>query len=72
MFHPYFTDGPVHNNADIRASNLDKSAAFHCKLLEGGVYKEFVKGYVALPHTEADMDEFASVARWALRQLSDQ
>ncbi len=70
MFHPYFTDGPVHNNADIRASNLDKSAAFHCKLLEGGVYKEFVKGYVALPHTEADMDEFAAVARWALRQLN--
>lgn len=70
MFHPYFSDRPVHNNADIRASNHQKSTAFHLKLLEGGIYKEFVKGYVGLAHTEADMDEFASVALWALRQLN--
>ena len=70
MFHPYFSARPVHNNADIRASDTEKSAAFHCKLLEGGIYKEFVKGYVGLPHTESHMDEFADVTRWALRQLN--
>lgn len=70
MFHPYFSDKPIENNTDIRGSNLAKSTAFHLKLLEGGIYKEFVKGYVGLAHTESHLDEFASVARWALREIN--
>jgi glutamate-1-semialdehyde 2,1-aminomutase len=69
MFHPYFSERRVENNADVRASDLEKSAAFHCKLVEGGIYKEFVKGYVGLPHTEDHLDELARVAAWALAQL---
>ena len=70
MFHPYFSERRVENNADVRASNHQKSAAFHCKLVEGGIYKEFVKGYVGLPHTEDDLDELARVAAWALAELN--
>ncbi len=70
MFHPYFTDRPVENNADIRATDLAKSAAFHTKLVEGGIYKEFVKGYVGTCHDESHLDELASVTGWALRALN--
>jgi glutamate-1-semialdehyde aminotransferase len=67
IFHPYFTAGPVENNAHVRATDLARSNAFHLKMLEGGIYKEFVKGYMGLAHDESHVDELASVAGWALR-----
>jgi glutamate-1-semialdehyde 2,1-aminomutase len=67
IFHPYFTAGPVENNAHVRATDLARSNAFHLKMLEGGIYKEFVKGYMGLAHDESHVHELASVAGWALR-----
>ncbi len=69
MFHPYFSDRPVENNADIRYADNARSDAFHCKLLEGGLYKEFVKGYVGVCHDESHLDEMAEIMAWALRAL---
>jgi glutamate-1-semialdehyde 2,1-aminomutase len=69
IFQPYFTDRPVENNTDIRATDIAKSDAFHAKLAESGVYKEYVKGFVGLAHDESHLDELASIAAWALRQL---
>jgi glutamate-1-semialdehyde 2,1-aminomutase len=71
IFHPYFTDRVVESASDVRACNWNLSNRFHLKLLEAGIYKSFVKGYLSLAHQEEHIEEFAEAARWALKHLDE-
>jgi len=69
IFHPYFTDRPVSNNADVRSSNWQFNDAFHLKLLEAGIYKTFTKGYVSLAHDSGHLEELGRASKWAAREV---
>jgi hypothetical protein len=64
-----FGDWPSPSAADIRATDLAMSAAWHRRLLEAGVYKLAPKGYVGLAHDEGHVKELADAAAWALGRL---
>ena len=44
-FHAYFTDHPVINAEQVRASDLGFNKAVHNKIREAGIYKSTPKGY---------------------------
>jgi glutamate-1-semialdehyde 2,1-aminomutase len=69
VFQLWFGDLPVTSAADIRATDLARSAAWHRRLLEAGVYKLAPKGYVGLAHDEGHISELAGAAAWALDRL---
>lgn len=69
LFHAYFTDQPVTNAADVRASDLAFNKAIHGKIREAGIYKSTPKGYVCLAHTEAHIDELGRAISWAVQEL---
>lgn len=71
VFQPYFTKGPIRDAADVRASDLAASRAFHERLLEAGVYKIAAKGYVSLAHGDDQVEELRTATRWALRRLKE-
>jgi glutamate-1-semialdehyde 2,1-aminomutase len=69
VFQRGFGARPVASAADIRATDLAMSAAWHRRLLEAGVYKLAPKGYVGLAHDEGHVKELADAAAWALGRL---
>jgi glutamate-1-semialdehyde 2,1-aminomutase len=69
LFQAYFTDRPVTNAADVRASDRGRLVRFHNLLLEAGVFKLLAKGYVSVAHDANDVDRIAEAARWALARL---
>jgi glutamate-1-semialdehyde 2,1-aminomutase len=69
LFHPYFIDRPVRNNADIRAADWKFSDELHVKLLDAGVWKQSYKGTVSLAHDESHIKELGDAYRWAMTKV---
>ena len=69
LFHPYFTNTPVRNNADVAKCDWQTSDRLHDLLFKGGIYKPAVKAYLSMAHHEEHVDEFATILVWALKQL---
>lgn len=69
LFQTVFTEGSVVSAADARRADPAISAAYHRLLLEAGVYKLPSKGYLSIVHGSAEIEELASVTRWALGRL---
>jgi len=69
LFHPYFTDHKICNNADVANCNWVLSDKLHHLMFEAGIYKPSVKGYLAIVHGTQHVDELSDVMRWALDQL---
>ena len=55
LFQPYFTDRPVRNAADVRASDLARLKRYTELLLQAEVYKLPNKGYVGLAHGDDEL-----------------
>ena len=70
LFHPYFTDSPIRNNADVSQCDWQISERMHDLLFENGVYKPSVKAYLSTTHFEEHVDEFTSILVWILKNLS--
>ena len=72
MFTPFFTPGPVRNQAEAETSDTKKYAHFFHGMMERGVYmapSQYEAGFISLSHTEEDVDKTIVDATDALRQL---
>jgi glutamate-1-semialdehyde 2,1-aminomutase len=69
LFQPYFSERPVRNAADVRASDLARLQRFHELLLDAGVYKLPNKGYVGLAHGQEELVQLTEATAWALSEL---
>jgi len=72
MFGLFFTEGPVHNYEDAKASDLAKFSRFHRGMLEHGVYlapSQFEAGFTSLAHTEQDIQRTLDAARTVMSNL---
>ena len=69
MWGVFFTDGPVHNFADAKGSDLELFRRYYQSCLDGGVFfapSAFEVGFISTAHTEDDLDETVSVVERAL------
>lgn len=72
MFGFFFTEGPVRNYEDAKASDLQKFSRFHRGMLEQGVYlapSQFEAGFTSLAHTDEDIDRTLAAARTVMANL---
>ncbi|MCS6812152.1 MAG: glutamate-1-semialdehyde 2,1-aminomutase [Cyanobacteria bacterium] len=72
MFGFFFTEGPVRNYEDAKASDLQKFSRFHRGMLEQGVYlapSQFEAGFTSLAHTDEDIDRTLAAARTVMASL---
>lgn len=66
MFGMFFTEGPVHNYEDAKASDTAKFGRFHRGMLEHGIYlapSQFEAGFTSIAHTEEDIEQTLQAAR---------
>ncbi len=72
MFGMFFTNGPVHNYEDAKASDTSKFGRFHRGMLEHGIYlapSQFEAGFTSIAHTEEDIDRTLQAAREVMSGL---
>jgi glutamate-1-semialdehyde 2,1-aminomutase len=65
----FFHHGPVRSFRDAQASDTKRFAAWHRRLVEGGVYwppSQFEAAFISLAHSHDDIDATVAVARAAL------
>lgn len=61
----FFTEGPVHNYADAKRSDLDRFAAYYQGMLSRGIYlapSQFETSFVSAAHDQAAIDETIAAA----------
>ncbi|HEV8535976.1 MAG TPA: glutamate-1-semialdehyde 2,1-aminomutase [Candidatus Limnocylindria bacterium] len=69
----FFTDRPVRNEDDARASDRDRFAAFHAAMLRRGVLlpaSQFECWFLSLAHDEEAIDVIARAARESLQEVA--
>ncbi len=69
----FFTKGPVRNFTDSAATDTERFAAFHRRLLAGGVYwppSKFEAAFLSGAHTDDDIEQTVAIARKALGKVS--
>ncbi len=72
MFGMFFTQGPVHNYEDAKASDTAKFGRFHRGMLEHGIYlapSQFEAGFSSIAHTEEDIEKTLQAAREVMSGL---
>lgn len=69
LFHVYFTNGPIRNNADVAKCDWVVSDRLHELLFESGIYKPSVKGYLSIVHQREHIDQLCETISQALRIL---
>ena len=72
MFGMFFTNGPVHNYEDAKASDTAKFGRFHRGMLEHGIYlapSQFEAGFTSIAHTEKDIERTLQAAREVMSGL---
>lgn len=65
MFHFYFTDEEVTDQAIARRSNLALGQDIHRRMYAAGIYKQAAKNYLSIVHTADHIDAYCDVLRWA-------
>ena len=72
MFGFFFNDHPVKNFEDALASDLDRFAAFHQKMLSHGVYfacSQFETGFICDKITDQMIDEVVEIAHAVFKEI---
>ncbi|MEM6753157.1 MAG: glutamate-1-semialdehyde 2,1-aminomutase [Cyanobacteria bacterium P01_C01_bin.38] len=72
MFGMFFTNGPVHNYEDAKASDTAKFGRYHRGMLEHGIYlapSQFEAGFTSIAHTEQDIERTLQAAREVMSRL---
>ena len=72
MFGMFFTNGPVHNYEDAKASDTAKFGRYHRGMLEHGIYlapSQFEAGFTSIAHTEEDIERTLQAAREVMSGL---
>ncbi len=72
MFGMFFTNGPVHNYEDAKASDTAKFGRYHRGMLEHGIYlapSQFEAGFTSIAHTEEDIEQTLQAAREVMSRL---
>ncbi|MEM1394114.1 MAG: glutamate-1-semialdehyde 2,1-aminomutase [Cyanobacteria bacterium P01_D01_bin.116] len=72
MFGMFFTNGPVHNYEDAKASDTAKFGRYHRGMLEHGIYlapSQFEAGFTSIAHTQEDIERTLQAAREVMSRL---
>jgi glutamate-1-semialdehyde 2,1-aminomutase len=68
----FFIDRPVHDEADARATDVARFAAFHRGMLARGILlppSQFECLFLSIAHTDADLDEIVTAAHAVMREI---
>jgi glutamate-1-semialdehyde 2,1-aminomutase len=74
MLGMFFNERPVTDFAEAKNCDLERFAAYYCRMLAEGIYlapSQFEAGFVSLAHTEADIDQTVAAAARVLNSLKD-
>jgi glutamate-1-semialdehyde 2,1-aminomutase len=74
MLGMFFNERPVTDFAEAKNCDLERFAAYYCRMLAEGIYlapSQFEAGFVSLAHTEADIDQTVAAAARVLSSLKD-
>jgi glutamate-1-semialdehyde 2,1-aminomutase len=69
----FFTDKPVRNYEDAKASNTKRYARYFREMLDRGVFlapSQFEAAFVSAAHTEKDIERTIAAARESLQLIS--